>query len=148
MCPSYAVRSIFHHQKACALDQLGSAQTRSGDGQNAVRIAMNDQCGHVNARHILTEVTVPCAYAFERGCGGGGSCDIPTGLSGNLADPTYGFMAEMGKLGIGVDVFNVLNSNAPNALLYASGPTYLYPTGVNGGILPARIARLIGRFSF
>jgi hypothetical protein len=53
-----------------------------------------------------------------------------------------------GKLGFGVDVFNVLNSNAPNALLYASGPTYLYPTGVNGGILPARIARLTARFSF
>jgi len=52
------------------------------------------------------------------------------------------------KLGLGVDVFNVLNSNAPNALLYASGPTYLYPTGVNGGILPARIARLTGRFTF
>jgi hypothetical protein len=33
-----------------------------------------------------------------------------------------------GQLGFGVDVFNVLNSNAPNALLYASGPTYLYPT--------------------
>ncbi|PYR16741.1 MAG: hypothetical protein DMF94_26570, partial [Acidobacteria bacterium] len=53
-----------------------------------------------------------------------------------------------GKLGFGVDVFNALNSNAPNALLYASGPTYLYPTGVNGGILPARIARLTARFSF
>jgi hypothetical protein len=53
-----------------------------------------------------------------------------------------------GKLGFGVDVFNVLNSNAPNALLYLSGPTYLYPTGVNGGILPARIARLTARFSF
>jgi hypothetical protein len=47
-----------------------------------------------------------------------------------------------------LDVFNVLNSNAPNALLYLSGPTYLYPTGVNGGILPARIARLTARFSF
>jgi hypothetical protein len=53
-----------------------------------------------------------------------------------------------GMLGAGIDVFNVLNSNAPNALLYASGPTYLYPTGVNGGILPARIARLTARFQF
>ena len=53
-----------------------------------------------------------------------------------------------GKLGAGIDVFNVFNSNAPNQLLYASGPTYLYPTGVNGGILPARIARLTARFSF
>ena len=53
-----------------------------------------------------------------------------------------------GRLGFGFDVFNVLNSNAPNALLYTSGPTYLYPTGVNGGILPARIARLTARFAF
>jgi hypothetical protein len=53
-----------------------------------------------------------------------------------------------GRLGAGFDVFNLFNSNAPNALLYASGPTYLYPTGVNGGILPARIARLTARFTF
>jgi len=58
------------------------------------------------------------------------------------------FRIKAGRLGFGVDVFNVLNSNAPNALLYNSGPTYLYPTGVNGGILPARIARLTGRFAF
>ena len=58
------------------------------------------------------------------------------------------FRVKAGRIGFGVDVFNVLNSNAPNALLYASGPTYLYPTGVNGGILPARIARLTGRFAF
>jgi hypothetical protein len=58
------------------------------------------------------------------------------------------FRAWAGKLGLGVDVFNVFNSNAPNLLLYASGPTYLYPTGVNGGILPARIARLTARFTF
>jgi Carboxypeptidase regulatory-like domain len=61
---------------------------------------------------------------------------------------TKDFRIGGGKLGAGVDVFNVFNSNAPNALLYASGPTYLYPTGVNGGILPARIARLTARFQF
>jgi hypothetical protein len=61
---------------------------------------------------------------------------------------TKDFRIGGGKLGAGFDVFNVFNSNAPNALLYASGPTYLYPTGVNGGILPARIARLTARFQF
>ncbi|HJZ78438.1 MAG TPA: carboxypeptidase regulatory-like domain-containing protein [Vicinamibacterales bacterium] len=61
---------------------------------------------------------------------------------------TKDFRIAHGKLGGGVDVFNVFNSNAPNQLLYASGPTYLYPTGVNGGILPARIARLTARFQF
>lgn len=52
------------------------------------------------------------------------------------------------RVGINFDVFNVLNSNAPNAYNFQSGPTYLYATGVNGGILPARIARVGGTFSF
>jgi hypothetical protein len=52
------------------------------------------------------------------------------------------------KVGIHIDVFNVLNSNAPNAYNFQSGPTYLYATGVNGGILPSRIARVGGTFSF
>jgi hypothetical protein len=52
------------------------------------------------------------------------------------------------KVGVHVDVFNVLNSNAPNAYNFQSGPTYLYATGVNGGILPARIARVGATFSF
>jgi hypothetical protein len=53
-----------------------------------------------------------------------------------------------GRIGLDFDVFNMLNSNAPNQLIYASGPTFLYSTGVNGGILPPRIARVGARFSF
>lgn len=52
------------------------------------------------------------------------------------------------RVGLDFDIFNLLNSNAPNALVFASGPTYGYATGVNGGILPPRIARVGGRFSF
>ena len=52
------------------------------------------------------------------------------------------------RLGLEFDVFNLLNSNAPNQLVLASGPTYLYATGVNGGILPPRIGRIGARFSF
>jgi len=52
------------------------------------------------------------------------------------------------KVGIDFDIFNLFNTNAPNALVFASGPTYLYPTGVNGGIVPPRVGRIGGRFSF
>ena len=52
------------------------------------------------------------------------------------------------RLGLDLDVFNLLNSNAPNQQIYVSGPTFLYATGVNGGILPPRIARFAARFSF
>jgi Carboxypeptidase regulatory-like domain len=52
------------------------------------------------------------------------------------------------RIGLDFDIFNLLNSNAPNQLVLASGPTYLYATGVNGGILPPRIGRIGGRFSF
>jgi hypothetical protein len=52
------------------------------------------------------------------------------------------------QLGLGIDLFNTLNSNAPNQYNLQSGPTYLIPTGVNGGILPARVARLGVSFKF
>jgi len=52
------------------------------------------------------------------------------------------------RLGANLDVFNALNSNAPNQYNFQSGPTYLFATGVNGGILPARVARLGATFRF
>jgi Carboxypeptidase regulatory-like domain len=52
------------------------------------------------------------------------------------------------QLGLGIDVFNTFNSNSPNQYNLQSGPTYLIPTGVNGGILPARVARLGVSFKF
>jgi hypothetical protein len=52
------------------------------------------------------------------------------------------------RLGLDFDVFNLLSTNAPNAYIFASGKTYLYSTGVNGGIIPARISRVGVRFSF
>jgi hypothetical protein len=52
------------------------------------------------------------------------------------------------RLGVDGDIFNLLNSNAPNAYIFASGKTYLYSTGVNGGILPARTGRIGIHFTF
>jgi hypothetical protein len=48
------------------------------------------------------------------------------------------------RFGIDVDVFNVLNSNAPTSAAFASGPTFGYATAV----LPARIARVGARVRF
>jgi len=48
------------------------------------------------------------------------------------------------KLGIDMDVFNALNSATPTGLTFASGPTFGFATGV----VPARIVRFGGRFTF
>jgi len=46
--------------------------------------------------------------------------------------------------GVDVDVFNVLNKATPSNVTWVSGPTFGYATEV----LPARVVRLGGRFSF
>ena len=49
-----------------------------------------------------------------------------------------------GRASVNFEIFNVLNSNADTGLTFASGPTYGYSTGV----LPPRVARLGGTYSF
>src|SRR3984893_11007584 len=80
MRPRDAVRPTLYYYQASSLDKFRGALSRSGNGQNSVGIAMHNQCGHVNARHVFTEVAVPRAHAFERSRGRGGGCNIPTGL--------------------------------------------------------------------
>jgi hypothetical protein len=41
-------------------------------------------------------------------------------------------------------VFNALNSNAPTAINFTSGPTFAYDTS----IVPPRVARLGAKFNF
>jgi len=48
------------------------------------------------------------------------------------------------KVSFDVDCFNALNSNALTGMVFASGPTFGYATGV----LPARIFRIGARFAF
>jgi hypothetical protein len=48
------------------------------------------------------------------------------------------------RFGVDIDVFNLLNSNAPTSATFASGPTFGYATAV----LPARIARVGARLRF
>jgi len=46
--------------------------------------------------------------------------------------------------GVDVDVFNLLNRATPSNVTWVSGPTFGYATEV----LPARVVRVGGRFSF
>ncbi len=48
------------------------------------------------------------------------------------------------RLGFDVDLFNLLNSSAPTAATWVTGPTFGYTTTVT----PARIVRIGGRYSF
>src|SRR5659263_566481 len=77
VCPGYAVRPILYHQQAGSLDQLGGPESRCSDGQNPVRIAVNDQRGHVDATQVVTEVLMPCRHAGEAGRGRGADGDVP-----------------------------------------------------------------------
>src|SRR6266567_7282161 len=86
MGPGYAMRSIFHHYKAGSLDQLGSPMSGRGDGQNAVRIAVKDQSGHVDMGEVFAEVLMPGGHASETRRSRGSGCEVPTRLNSLFAD--------------------------------------------------------------
>ena len=54
------------------------------------------------------------------------------------------FRLGKGRASVNFEVFNVLNTNADTGLTFASGPTFEYSTGV----LPPRVARIGGTYSF
>ena len=54
------------------------------------------------------------------------------------------FRLGQGRASVNFEVFNVLNTNADTGLTFASGPTFEYSTGV----LPPRVARIGGTYSF
>src|ERR1700716_1634494 len=86
MCPGDAVRAILNHNLASALNQLRGACSRSTDRQNAVRVAMNNQCGHVDACQVFAKVLVPRRHARERGRGRGAGRKIPARLDSFFTD--------------------------------------------------------------
>jgi hypothetical protein len=49
-----------------------------------------------------------------------------------------------GRLSADFEIFNVLNSNAPTSITFASGPTF----GLTTGVLPPRVARFGATYSF
>jgi carboxypeptidase family protein len=69
------------------------------------------------------------------------------GLAINILDLRVGKRFSMGRsrsLEVDFNVFNALNSNAPTAINFTSGPTFGYYTS----IVPPRVARLGARFNF
>src|ERR1700732_1885967 len=87
MGPGDAVRTILYHHLTSTFDELRGACPRSTDRQNAVRVAVNDQRGHIDARHVLAKVLVPGWHASERGRGRGASCKIPARLDSLFTNP-------------------------------------------------------------
>src|ERR1019366_508404 len=68
-----------------SVDQLSGPESRSGDRQNPIRIALDHQRGHVDTGQILAEVPMPGWHTSQTGRGRGLSGDVPTGLDGLFA---------------------------------------------------------------
>ena len=84
--PRDAVWAILHDELARPLDKLGSAQSRSRDGEDAVGVPLNHQRGHIDAGQVRAEVFVPGCNTREAGGGGGSGCDVPAGPQNFFAD--------------------------------------------------------------
>ena len=59
VCPRDAVWAVLHDELARAFDELGGAESRSGDGKDAVGISVNHKRGYIDTGQILAEVFVP-----------------------------------------------------------------------------------------
>jgi hypothetical protein len=80
------MRTVLHHHLTCSFDELYGSPSRSCDGQDAVSIPLNYECGHIDASQIVAEVLMPGWDARPaRGRGGIGR-DVPTGLNGLFAN--------------------------------------------------------------
>src|SRR5436190_15666862 len=86
MCPSYAVRPIFHHEQAGSLDQLRGPLSRCSNRHNPVCIAVNDQCGYVDAFEVLAKILMPGWHASKTCGGGSAGSSIPASLDNLFAD--------------------------------------------------------------
>src|SRR5579863_4752538 len=84
--PGYAVRPTFHDQQAGPFYQFGGPKSGGADRHDPVRIAVNDQGGHIDAGQILAKVLMPCRHASETGRSRGAGCDIPARLDGLFAN--------------------------------------------------------------
>src|SRR5215467_3599785 len=68
------------------IDQLGGAFASCGERHDAVRVAVNNKRGNVDASDVFAKVFVPGGNARKTGGRRGARRDIPCGLNGLLAD--------------------------------------------------------------
>ena len=69
MGPRQAVRPALDHREAATLDGLRRTLSASRERNNPVGVAVDDQCGHVDAREIPSEVGQPGRDAIEGALG-------------------------------------------------------------------------------
>src|SRR6266404_6633499 len=84
-CPRDAVWAVLHDELARAFDELGGAESRSGDGKDAVGISVNHKRGYIDTGQILAEVFVPRSDTRQAGGSRGASTDVPASLHGLFA---------------------------------------------------------------
>src|SRR6266481_930841 len=73
VCPRDAVWAVLHDELARAFDELGGAESRSGDGKDAVGISVNHKRGYIDTGQILAEVFVPRSDTRQAGGSRGAS---------------------------------------------------------------------------
>src|SRR5438270_2214613 len=86
VCPSYAVRPIFHDEQTGSLDQLGGPLSRCGNRHNPVCIAVNDQRGYVDAFEVLAKILMPGWHTGKTCRGRGAGRCVPASLDCLFAD--------------------------------------------------------------
>src|SRR5580658_6687137 len=84
--PGYTVWPTFHHSEPGSLDQLGGPESRRRDWQYAIRVAMNDQGGHIDALEILTKILMPGWHARESRRGRRAGGHVPASTDHLFAD--------------------------------------------------------------
>src|SRR5919109_3840904 len=78
--------SIFYDHKTRSRYQLGGSLTRGRDWHDAVGIAVNYQCGNINAGHVFAEIFIPRRHASKAGRGRRTDSNIPARLHRRFAN--------------------------------------------------------------
>src|SRR5216683_3799764 len=83
--PRDAVWAVLHDELARTFDEIDGAESRSGDGKDAVGISVNHKRGYIDTGQILAEVFVPRSDTRQAGGSRRASTDVPASLPGLFA---------------------------------------------------------------